>query len=165
MHYRRYQPADFAQLYAIEEACFQPPLRFSRSYMRQLVRSADADTWIAEEDGQLAGFAIIEWPGAADEMVGYIQTIEVSSAYRRRGVGMELLRRLEDAARARGAVQIWLHVDAENNAAIRLYLAEGYTKRGMHAHYYGGERDAAIYCKLLTGGNGPGTPGGDHPPF
>ena len=30
-------------------------------YMRQLVESADSATWIAEDDGQIAGFAIVEW--------------------------------------------------------------------------------------------------------
>ena len=40
MIYRLYQPDDFAQLYAVEKTPFQPPIRFSRSYMRQLIVSA-----------------------------------------------------------------------------------------------------------------------------
>lgn len=148
--YRLYQPVDFPPLYAIEEACFQPPLRFSRRYMRQLVASETSATWVAEDDGQLAGFAIVEWSGPPAEIAAYIQTIEVSPDHRRRGVGLQLLRHIEDSARGAGALQIWLHVDVENDAAIRLYRAQGYAQRATHAHYYGRTRDAAIYCKQFT---------------
>ena len=48
MHYRLYRPADFPQLYAIELACFQPPIRFSRRYMQRLIANPDSATWIAE---------------------------------------------------------------------------------------------------------------------
>lgn len=151
MLYRLYDPRDFTALYAIEEACFEAPLRFSRAYMRQLVRSAESVTWVAEEAGQLAGFAIVEWSGAPGEIVGYIQTLEVSPAYRRRGVGLELLRRLEASARDAGAAQIWLHVDTDNEAAIGLYRGERYERQGRHEHYYGRARAADIYCKQLVG--------------
>ena len=59
--YRPYMPDDFAALYAIEERCFQPPLRYSRSYMRQLLKNPDSCAWIAEEAGIMSGFAIVEW--------------------------------------------------------------------------------------------------------
>ena len=149
MIFRRYASADFPQLYAIEEACFEPPLRFGRPYMRSLVRNPETVTWVAEVDGRLAGFAIIEWSGVPGDMVGYIQTIEVGPDYRRRGIGLTLLRKLEDSARAASAKQIWLHVDTENEAAIRLYRSEGYVPKGRHAGYYGRSRDAEIYCKDL----------------
>ncbi len=149
MLYRLYIPADFPHLYAIEEACFEPPQRFSRRYMRELVNSKATVTWIAEESGQLNGFAIVEWSGAPGVIVGYIQTIEVSPQHRRRGIGLDLLRHIESSARDAGATQIWLHVDKENEPAIRLYRAEGYTEQGTQPHYYGRARDAAIYCKQL----------------
>lgn len=165
MLYRLYEDCDFSQLYGIEEACFEPPLRFSRRYMRQLVKNAATVAWVAEDAGQLAGFAIVEWSGEPGAILGYIQTLEVSPLHRRRGVGLELLRRIEGSARAEGASQIWLHVDKENDAAIRLYRAEGYTEQGTQAHYYGGKRDAAIYCKQLLEGTESGiTDGvGSHP--
>ncbi len=50
MLYRLYQPGDFPALYAVEELCFEPPFRFSRTYMRQLIESPNAATWIAEEE-------------------------------------------------------------------------------------------------------------------
>jgi ribosomal protein S18 acetylase RimI-like enzyme len=150
MLYRAYQPEDFDALYAIEEECFQPPLRFSRTYMRRLVSSSEAATWIAEEEKrEMAGFAIVEWSGEVSARIAYIQTIEVAPEKRRLGVGAELLRRVEQSARSARAGAIWLHVDAENADAIRLYEAYGYRRKGREANYYPRGRAALIYAKAL----------------
>ena len=149
MNYRLYQPGDFAALYAVEELCFEPPFRFSRAYMRQLVRSRSSASWIAEEDGELIGFAIVEWASADEGRSAYIATIEVRPGRREKGIGAELLRRVEDSARIAGAATMWLHVDAENAAAIRLYEAHGYVRRGREEHFYARHRDAFAYAKSL----------------
>lgn len=151
MDYRPYHPDDFAQLYAIEEVCFQPPLRFPRFYMRRLLESSQTAAWVAEEEGRLAGFTIVEWndePGGF--RIAYIQTIEVSPTHRRHGIGAELLRRAEEAARSAGAGLLWLHVESTNDAAIRLYRAHGFQRQGSEEHYYARHRNADIYAKPLT---------------
>jgi ribosomal-protein-alanine N-acetyltransferase len=149
MLYRLYEPGDFAQLYAVEESCFEPPFRFSRAYMRQIIRSHRSATWIAEEGTQLAGFAVVEWELRADEMTAYIETVEVAQGFRGQGVGAELMRRVEGSARAAGARTIWLHVDAENGSAIRLYERHGYERQGREEHYYARNRAAFTYSKAL----------------
>ncbi len=151
MVYRLYEPTDFAALYAIEEICFKPPLRFERAYMRRLVSGRGGATWIAEEDARMAGFAIVEWTEVARGSIAYIQTIEVLPEMRGRGAGGELLRRLEGSARGAGARAIWLHVDQENDAAIRLYEAHGYARKGREEHYYARGRAALIYAKKIDG--------------
>ena len=149
MLYRTYTPEDFTALYAIEELCFQPPLSFSRRHMRQLVTSPHAATWIAEDDGHMVGFAIVEWAEETGIVVAYIQTIEVAPEQLRQGIGKELLRRIEASARAAGAQAIWLHVDATNAGAIRLYEANGYRSEGREENYYARDRAALIYVKPL----------------
>jgi ribosomal-protein-alanine N-acetyltransferase len=147
--YRIYTPEDFAELYAIEAACFEPPFRFGRGYMRQLVGLSNVATWIAAEDGKMAGFAIVEWTVDAGEIIAYIQTIEVIPDRRGYGIGGELLRRIEGSARAAGAQVIWLHVDAENTSALRIYQAHGFHREGMEENYYPLGRAALIYAKPL----------------
>jgi ribosomal protein S18 acetylase RimI-like enzyme len=147
--FRAYTEQDFAELYAIEELCFPPPFRFGRRQMRQLVQSGNAATWIAEQDGRMCGFAIAEWTAQAGQIAAYIQTIEVAPDWRGQGVGGELLGRIEASARAAGAKPIWLHVDAENAAAIRLYEANGYRIEGREENYYPRGRAALICSKAL----------------
>jgi ribosomal protein S18 acetylase RimI-like enzyme len=157
VHYRLYTPSDFAALYAIEEACFEPPFRFSRSYMRHILRDPETATWIAEsitqpitdQDSQMAGFAIVEWGEGRKETVAYIQTIEVLPAHRGKGIAAELLRRMESSARAAGAHSIWLHVDAENTSAINLYTSHGFAIEGREENYYPQGRPALILAKPL----------------
>ncbi|MGO8934454.1 MAG: GNAT family N-acetyltransferase [Terracidiphilus sp.] len=153
MLYRLYQPADFAALYTLEELCFQPPIRYSRAWMRQLIANPNSATWIAEdsagENKTMAGFAIVEWTTMPKGTVAYIQTIEVHPSSRRRGIAAQLLKRAEDSARAAGAIAIWLHVDVENPVAIHLYEGRGYARKGREEHYYARHRPAFVYSKSL----------------
>ena len=149
VRFRLYQPEDFMQLYEIEKACFQPLFRFGRLYMRQLIDSSSSATWIATEDGVMAGFAIVEWSADAEGISAYIQTIEVAPASRRRGIGSGLLRQVEISAQQAGCNAIRLHVDEHNEGAAYLYRTEGYKKEGRHEDYYARHRAADIYCKTL----------------
>jgi ribosomal protein S18 acetylase RimI-like enzyme len=149
MQYRSFMPEDFDSLYAIEEMCFQPPLRFSRGYLRRLIDAPNGATCLAEENGRIAGFAVAEWTFDRTETNAYLQTIEVASEFRNRGVASELLRRVESSARAACASTLWLHVDAKNGAAIRLYEKHGYGFFCEEDHYYGPGRGALIYQKRL----------------
>lgn len=137
------------RLYAIEETCFRPPLRFSQRYMRQTISRKSSVTWIAEEDSVIAGFTVIDCTQEREGNVVYIQTLEVAPAFRKQGVGSELLRRIDDSARAAEAILIWLHVEAKNDDAIRLYRAHGYQRQGQREDYYPGGRAAEIYVKTL----------------
>jgi ribosomal protein S18 acetylase RimI-like enzyme len=121
--------------------------------MRTLVQRANAATWIAEEDGRLWGFAIVEWSEDKRGVIAYIQTIEVAPEARRKGFGHQLLGRIEGSARAAGARLIWLHVEAANSAAIQLYEARGYRCEGRQENYYPLGRAALIYVKRLDSGS------------
>lgn len=159
MHYRLYGPADFPQLYAIEQLCFQPPFRFPRRYMQQLVSSRDSATWLAEsrlaesnpakDAPQMTGFAIVEWSSESETTIAYIQTLEVAPAHRQRGIATELLRRLETSAITAGASAIGLHVAETNAAAIHLYQAHGYQPQGRKENYYAEGIHALTYLKPI----------------
>ncbi len=151
MRTRLYMSDDFDALYAIETVCFEPPLRFERAYLRQLTCAQNGATWVAEDDeGNAAGFAVVEWRHAGrDGRAGYIATIEVLPEQRRRGVGGELLLKVEESARAAGASLIWLHVDARNEAAHKLYDRHGYSEAGTAEDFYGPGCGARILMKAL----------------
>jgi ribosomal-protein-alanine N-acetyltransferase len=147
--YRLYDAADFDALYAIEEVCFRPPLRFSRRYIRQLVENPDAAAWIAEEDSQMAGFVVVDWARKRGLIAAYVQTLEVLPAYRGKGIAAELLRRGECSAYAAGATQITLHVDENNATALHLYEKSGYIGMGRVPNYYPTGSAALVFGKPL----------------
>src|ERR1700684_3731676 len=168
MNYRLYQAADFAQLYAVEEVCFDAPFRFSRALMRKLIANPNSATWIAEQDiakenageenKRLSGFAIVDWATVPKGTVAYIQTIEVNPTSRRQGIASELLRLSEVSALVVGATAIWLHVDVENTAAMHLYEGRGYARKGREEHFYARNRAAFIYAKSLAAAPGAKPP-------
>ena len=173
MNYRLYQPADFAALFAVEELCFDAPFRFSRVLMRKLIANPNSATWIAEtstaeeniakenfaeDNRKLAGFAIVDWATVPKGTVAYIQTIEVNPASRRKSIASELLRLSEVSAQVVGATAIWLHVDVENTAAMRLYQGRGYARKGREEHFYARNRAAFIYAKSLAAAPGAKPP-------
>jgi len=149
MLYRPFQPEDFNSLYAIEELCFQPPFRFGRVYMRQILSRSRAAAWIAEENQQMAGFAIVEWTRESTQIVAYIQTVEVAPAHRQRGIANQLLSRIELSATTAGSTVLWLHVHEQNAAAIRLYESRDYLPQGREENYYAPGLSALIYAKPL----------------
>jgi [ribosomal protein S18]-alanine N-acetyltransferase len=149
LRYRLYKPEDFEPIYAIEEMCFAPPFRFSRAMMRGMTRDARSVTWIAEDDGGMAGFAIVDLNLRGQSHSAYIPTIEVLPERRGTGIASALLDRIERSARDAGARAITLHVDTENAAAIRLYEAHGYVKQRKTEDFYPRGRAAYVYCKTL----------------
>jgi len=147
---RLFEAGDLRALYAIEEACFTPEVRFSRALMRSLVEDANTRTWLGIAEGVRAGFAIVGLRTEQDESSAYIWTIEVLPAFRRMGVARELLARVEDSASQAGCTAIELHVSEQNLDALTLYVAAGYERVGVEPGYYGHGVAGFRYRKVLA---------------
>ena len=146
---RLFEPPDMRALYAIEEACFEPSVRFSRALMRNLANDANCRVWLGIVDEVRVGFAIVGLRGEDDPNAAYIWTIEVLPGFRRRGVARELLVRVEESAREAGCSAIELHVSERNADALALYAAAGYAQFGVEAGFYSRDEDGLRYRKLL----------------
>jgi ribosomal-protein-alanine N-acetyltransferase len=81
---------------------------------------------------KLRGFALTRL--AADE--AEILTIAVDPAFRKAGVGRDLLRAHLDEVAAAGAARIFLEVDERNAAARALYARFRFVKVGERQGYY-----------------------------
>jgi len=147
---RLFEPPDLRATYAIEEACFEPAVRFSRALMRSLAFDPDCRTWLGIADYVRAGFAVVGLRGDADPAAAYIWTIEVLPAFRRMGVARQLLSRVEDSALAAGCAAIELHVSERNAAGLALYEAAQYARVGVVTEYYGRRENAFRYRKTLA---------------
>jgi ribosomal protein S18 acetylase RimI-like enzyme len=147
---RLFEAPDLRALYAIEEACFEPAVRFSRSLMRSLAFSPDCRTWLGILDGVRVGFAMVGLGTEDDPELAYIWTIEVLPAFRRKGVARALLACLEESASIAACTEIELHVSERNADGHALYEAAGYQRIGLEPEYYGRNEDAFRYRKILN---------------
>jgi ribosomal-protein-alanine N-acetyltransferase len=148
---RLFTDTDLVALYAIEEACFAPPVRFSKRLIRSLVMSEFCRTWVGVAGGTACGFAIVALMDDEDPDAAYIWTIEVLSEYRRLGAARRLLERVEASALAAGKLRVALHVEESNLAGIALYERCGYVRAAIARHFYGRDKTGFRYEKALQG--------------
>lgn len=89
----------------------------------------DPVLWLlAEDEGELAGVSLNFWHFSGDRTFGWVGVLGVRKPWRRRGLGLALLRHSFADFRERGATRVGLGVDAENTTgAVRLY-----ERAGMH---------------------------------
>jgi ribosomal-protein-alanine N-acetyltransferase len=146
---RLFEASDLRALYAVEEVCFAPPLRFSRSLMRSLANDPNCRTWLGIVDNVRAGFAIVGLSSDDDDSVAYIWTIEVLPAFRRMGVARQLLARVEESAREAGCEAIELHVSERNLDAVALYESCGFVRLGVELEFYGWGEHGLRYRKVI----------------
>jgi ribosomal protein S18 acetylase RimI-like enzyme len=98
----------------------------------------------SQETEEMAGFIAGEIKGA--ERIGWINTIGVSLAYRRRGIAAALLRSCEQQL---GTQRVRLCVRQSNLGALLLYWNTGYHQVDVWKRYYQGGEDALVLEKTL----------------
>ena len=81
---------------------------------------ADGQVRVELADGSASGLATLErdWLG--------VHGVEVDPAYRRRGLGTQVLGALLEWGAERGATTAWLHVEVDNDPARELYERVGF---------------------------------------
>jgi [ribosomal protein S18]-alanine N-acetyltransferase len=124
---------DLDALYALDQACFEPDIAYTRGQLRDLLSRDHAVGLVAEVGGVLAGFAIGHRNGGR----GHVVTLDVSNGRRRQGVGRTLLRELLERLESAGARTIRLEVDLRNAGAIRFYERLGFKETRRLRGYYG----------------------------
>jgi ribosomal-protein-alanine N-acetyltransferase len=143
---RTYAPEDFETLYEIDQACYEPAIAYSKREFRNYLRFPGAECVIAEESGEVAGFCLT----AHQRVLGYIVTIDVLGACRRRGVGTALLAEVESRLAGHGVKQIRLETATDNESAVAFWQRHGYRTRGVWKGYYPGGRDAYTMTKVIS---------------
>jgi GNAT superfamily N-acetyltransferase len=89
-----------------------------------------ADTVVAEVDGEVAGFIMVD----GDE----VEQVYVSAEHRGRGVAGVLLAEAERLVAAAGHERAWLAVVPGNARARRFYERSGWADDGLFDRYVGG---------------------------
>jgi len=128
---RRMRLKDLDEVAALEEATFARP--WSReSFRQELTRNVAARYLVAEEEGQIIGYA-----GAwiiLDE--SHITNIAVAESARGRGIGRRLTEELLRVLSNLGASYATLEVRVSNLRAQSLYKSLGFISVGKRIRYY-----------------------------
>lgn len=95
-------------------------------------------------DERMVGFIAGERESA--RRIGWITTLAVLPAYRRKGIAQALL---ADCEKVLGTRAVRLSVRASNEAAIELYETAGYSMVNRWKKYYVGGEDALVFEKGL----------------
>jgi ribosomal protein S18 acetylase RimI-like enzyme len=138
---------DLAALVELERRCFDSDLISRRSF-RHLLARANAAILAADQDGRLAGYALVQFSrGAA---VARLSSIAVDSALRGRGIGRGLLAAAEAEALARGCGLMRAEVRLDNHASLALFEGSGYHRIEVLEDYYEDHMGAYRFERTLA---------------
>lgn len=90
------------------------------------LKDRTAISYGAFDDEKIVGFIWSYVHQFREEKRMYVNEIRVKEAYRGRGIGKELLRLVENKAKEMGLGAVYLHAEAGNIDARKLYEACGY---------------------------------------
>ena len=147
MRLRAFRPEDLQTLYEIDQACFVPGISYSHKELTAFIGHRLSQTWVAEEGDEIIGFLIAQREAGR---ILHIITIDILQAWRRRGVGSELMEAAEHWAGDQGLRLIGLETAQDNQVAQRFYEARGYRKVGEISRYYSDGTNAWVMVKELA---------------
>ena len=124
------------KLYEIEKQCFKQEA-FTKQQLAYLLTDYNAIGLAARVNGEIAGFAIARVDIRRNAAFGHILTVDITPAYRRKGIAQKLLHEVETIFREKGIKECRLEVREDNVAALNLYQKLGYKKVGKLEKYYG----------------------------
>jgi ribosomal-protein-alanine N-acetyltransferase len=150
---RPYRAKDLDAMHALDVECFERPFRFSRTAMRRFAEAKTARVIIAEDGDALVGFVILDIENTEDGPFGYIVTLDVSPAHRRRGLAGQLMQEAEREAVREACAAVVLHVFTGNEPALRFYVGRGFLQSYRENDFYGRGIDAWVFHKLLRSTN------------
>ena len=110
------------------------------------IRSPDTIAIIANTGKSMIGFGVMYF---GDENA-HLNLLAVEPAYRRRRIGYDMLRWLEESCSVAGILSISLEVRANNLPAIRFYQSLGYEEGEHIPRYYCGQETALRMTRGLS---------------
>jgi ribosomal protein S18 acetylase RimI-like enzyme len=133
---RIYVPEREGLSFRLMEQCVSPPLR--KRYPFDSTDVEERQGWdcaiIAEENGQLAGFAAAQFRAWNRRVI--VHHLYVSPAFRRQGVGRKLLDAFDTYASSVNARCLWVETQNVNAPAIEFYQRAGFEFCGLDTSLY-----------------------------
>ena len=144
---RRMRWWDVDAVHAVEQQLFPHDAWTPEMFWSELAGVPETRWYVVAELGdRLVGYAgLMVVPPEAD-----VQTVAVAREAQRGGIGQRLLAALAAQARSRGCRTLMLEVAADNTAAQRMYLADGFETVARRSRYYPDGTDAIVMRRRLS---------------
>jgi len=139
---RRMREADLPRVMVIEDACFSTP--WKEATFRGLMKRTDTDLFVAELDGDVAGYAAC-WTVIDQSELG---NVAVSPRARGLGMGGALVDTVVERVKERGAHEVFLEVRESNHVAQGIYRDRGFIVVGRRRSYYAQPTEDALVMRL-----------------
>lgn len=143
---RDYRREDFETLWQIDQACFARGISYTRRELAFYIARKRGFTLVAELDGKVAGFVVVDRYRHGQ---GHVITIDVLPEARRSGLGSRLMTAAEERLRSLGCSVVLLEAAVDNTAAIAFYKRHGYSVIQTIPRYYLDSIDALVLAKDL----------------
>ncbi len=133
LFFRIATPGDLSELVALEQHCFTTDRLSSRSF-QWMVSRAHGRLLVAENDGQLLGYALVLFHRGTS--LARLYSIAIAEHARGTGLGKQLLSRIEAIALDHNCAYLRLEVRTDNPGALALYERNGYRRFALVDDYY-----------------------------
>ncbi|MGN0407590.1 MAG: ribosomal protein S18-alanine N-acetyltransferase [Bacteroides sp.] len=142
---RKMREEDLDEVEAIEKASFSIP--WSRNSIKDAMNTPDNVYIVCEEDGHIAGYCGM-WTVLGE---GNIVNVAVGEAYRRRGIGREMMDSLIERGLEKQVDIFFLEVRQSNEAAKHLYESAGFKNIGLRKNFYEKPcEDACVMSRIIS---------------
>lgn len=144
------KPSDLDGLMDLEKKCFKHKEdQFSRSSLRHLMTAKTCKTILIKNHSHEIVGEVIGLLRHFKIPSGRVYKIGVSPSLQKKGVGSELLRRIEKWFRKMDMVKSFSEIRISNKASIRMFEKANYKHFKTVKGYYVGGEDAVKYWKKL----------------
>jgi ribosomal-protein-alanine N-acetyltransferase len=142
---RRAAPADVPAIVAIEREAFIDA--WDAEIFTEALSYYPTTYFVAESGGLIAGFIVGALEDTGENIYGHICNFAVSAPFQRRGIGRQLVLRLEHQFALELATGSQLEVRESNAPAQRFYRRLGYENVFFVGGYYANGEDALMMMK------------------
>ena len=144
MTLRPWKYGDILKISELEKECVpDEPWSF-----QMLASSFDSEAFcgiVAEDGGEIIGYGGITVTFETAD----IENVAVTEAFRRSGVGSNILSELLSIAGKKGAEKVFLEVRVSNSPAMSMYLKHGFHGVYARTRYYSNGEDCIVMTKEL----------------
>ena len=147
---RSYKDEDFSQVVDLAVGLVRGQVRSeAEGVIRWASKDKSAQIFVAEADNKVVGFLVLQWPGTGWNRVAEIGWIAVLPRYQMKGIGSNLITKMEEYAKNEGFRKVYVEPSVINDAAIRFYVKNGYNYEATRKDWYKDGEDSVILGKHL----------------